>query len=374
MVLLIGNYPADRQQSMLRFAAMMRQGLAAAGVAAELIQPQPVFGRARFCGRFVTKWLAYIDKFILFPRALRRKLAQKPDLVHICDHSNAMYAAAFPGVPIVITCHDLLAVRAAHGEATGHPASVTGKLLQRWIVAGLRKATALVCDSVATMEDAQRLIPRENGRPTSAVITLGLNYPFHLLSPEEARRRLSGASGFEVETPFVLHVGSNLIYKNRAGVLRIFARCREQWNGRLVFAGEALSPSLRTLAGELGIADRIVELPDVSDELLEALYNRATALLFPSSREGFGWPIAEAQACGCPVICADHAPMAEVAGPAALMRPLDDEVGMAADLLRLTKPTEREHWSAKSLENAQRFSASRMISEYCQVYRSLASI
>ena len=51
MVLLIGNYPPDRQQSMHRFAMMMLDGLTAAGVPAELIQPQPFFGRFRLCGR-----------------------------------------------------------------------------------------------------------------------------------------------------------------------------------------------------------------------------------------------------------------------------------------------------------------------------------
>ena len=53
MVLLIGNYPPDRQQSMHRFALMMLDGLTAAGVPAELIQPQPFFGRFQFAGRFV---------------------------------------------------------------------------------------------------------------------------------------------------------------------------------------------------------------------------------------------------------------------------------------------------------------------------------
>ena len=89
MVLLIGNYPPDRQQSMLRFSSMMLEGLGAAGVPAELLQPEPVLGGA---GSFAAKWLGYIDKFLLFPRRLRRKLRENVSLVHVCDHSNAMYA------------------------------------------------------------------------------------------------------------------------------------------------------------------------------------------------------------------------------------------------------------------------------------------
>ena len=106
--------------------------------------------------------------------------------------------------------------------------------------------------------------------------------------------------------------------------------------------------------------------------MLEALYNCATALLFPSTFEGFGWPVAEAHACGCPVLCADREPMTEIAGNAALTHPVEDEAGFAADLLRLTNPEERARWSEKALENAKRFSTQRML-EYIDLYRSLGA-
>jgi glycosyltransferase involved in cell wall biosynthesis len=357
---------------MQRFATMMIEGLAAAGVPAELVQPQPFLGKFRWAGRFVAKWLAYIDKFILFRPRLRKQMAAlQPAIVHIADHSNAMYAGWIRGVPVVVTCHDLLAVRGALGEPTDCPATFTGKWLQRWIVAGLEKATLVVCDSRATLTDARRLVTRRDGIPKLEMVTLGLSYPYRKLLPEEARTRLTAAKVIDPRVPFVLHVGSNLRRKNREGVLRIFARCQQNWNGALVFVGEPLTESLRSLGRELGVTNRIVELPEAANELLEALYNLATALLFPSTCEGFGWPIAEAQACGCPVICTDREPMTEVAGDAALLHPIEDEAGFAADLLRLTNPEERARWSAKALENAQRFSTERMISQYIQLYRSL---
>ncbi|MGZ5538596.1 MAG: hypothetical protein ACXWG0_08730 [Chthoniobacterales bacterium] len=58
MVLLIGNYAPDRQQSMLRFNTMMLEGLTSAGIAAELVRPEPFFGKFRAAGAFVGKWLA----------------------------------------------------------------------------------------------------------------------------------------------------------------------------------------------------------------------------------------------------------------------------------------------------------------------------
>ncbi|HSH39093.1 MAG TPA: glycosyltransferase family 1 protein [Chthoniobacterales bacterium] len=388
MVLLIGNYAPDQQQSMQRFSTMMLQGLTAAGVPAELIAPEPFFGNFRGAGAFAAKWLAYVDKFVLFPMRLRAKLraegrasARPRDaeacpsgiwVVHICDHSNAMYVTDAKPLPVVVTCHDLLAVRGGLGEETDCPASFTGRLLQRWILRGLRRATAVICVSHATMVDAERLLCVSDRKPALSVATLGLNYRYQKLPVDEVAARLSAIPQLAADKPFVLHVGSNLRRKNRDGVLRAFARTKDRWNGQLVFAGEALTPELQSLGAELRVTGRIVEVRNPDSPLLEALYNRATALLFPSRFEGFGWPIAEAQACGCPVICSDRAPMPEVAGDAGLIHAVDDEEGFAADVVRLSDAAERERWSEKSLWNAERFSTERMISDYIDVYRKLA--
>ena len=134
-----------------------------------------------------------------------------------------------------------------------------------------------------------------------------------------------------------------------------------------------MTPEMHSLGSELGILERVVEviLPDSS--ALEGLYNLATALVFPSRYEGFGWPIAEAQACGCPVICSDHPPMSEAAGDAGLLHRVDDEEGFARDVIRLTNASERAQWSEKGLRAATRFASEKMIAQYVDVYRTLAA-
>ncbi len=372
MVLLIGNYLPDQQQSMLRFNAMMLNGLRDIGQEVELIRPPAFFGTIGALGSTIAKWLAYIDKFILFRVRLWRALARKPAVVHICDHSNAMFSRACRGFPVVATCHDLLAVRGGLGESTDCPASRSGKVLQRWIVSGLERAHAIRCISDATADDARRIVKVREGIPDIATIEVGLNYPYQKLSDAIMGERLSRINGVDAQRRYVIHVGSNLRRKNREGVLRIFAKCAVELDAKMIFVGDALNESLRALARELGITERIVEIPKADDETLEALYNGAFALLFPSRFEGFGWPIIEAQACGCPVVCSSSGPMGQVAGSGALLRLPADEEGFAADLLKLKNPDEHARWSERALKNSKRYSSAEMIAKYRALYQSLA--
>jgi glycosyltransferase involved in cell wall biosynthesis len=373
MVLLIGNYLLDRQHSMQRFGMMMLSGLTKSGVAVQFLVPRAILGKFGGGRGSIAKWLAYIDKYVLFRWQLKRELARRPSLVHICDHSNAVYRNQISSVPVLVTCHDLLAVRDALGEETHCPMSFTGKLLQRWILSALRRVTMLACTSKATMADAVRLVSPTGNSPRLERVPLGLNYPFHVIPQADAWRQLESATPLRLGMRFVLHVGSNLPRKNRDGVLRIFAATKNQSDAHLVFAGEPLNQQMLSLAAELGVSERIVQIDNPTCEVLEALYNCALALLYPSTFEGFGWPVIEAQACGCPVVCTDTEALREAAGEAGLFHLPNDENGFAADLLRLADPQTRLVWSEKGLKNAELFSAEKMIARYIDIYRQLGA-
>ena len=90
-----------------------------------------------------------------------------------------------------------------------------------------------------------------------------------------------------------------------------------------------MSPALREIAHRNGVTDAITEAVGLSDAHLQALYSCALATLFPSLEEGFGWPILESQACGCPVVIADRPPMNEVAGGAAILIDVAEPAGAA---------------------------------------------
>jgi glycosyltransferase involved in cell wall biosynthesis len=201
-----------------------------------------------------------------------------------------------------------------------------------------------------------------------------LNYPYRRIGAALALARLAELPGFDTATPFVLNVGSNLRRKNRPAVLHAVAAVRSAWPGRIVFAGEPLSAELRLLARELRISDRVVEVVKPSNEVLEALYNQALALHFPSRFEGFGWPVIEAQACGCPVICSDREPLSEVAGGAAILCDPEDFANLGAAICQLDRrPEVREELSQRGLQNAQRYARATMITRFVSAYEQLAA-
>jgi glycosyltransferase involved in cell wall biosynthesis len=327
-ILLVGNYAPDRQDSMQLYASMMEKGLRARGHEVRLLQPPAVLGNRVAESSPFFKWLGYTDKFLLFRRKLRRAAA-KADIVHLCDHSNAMYVPALAHTAHVITCHDLLAIRSAMGHFPENRVGPTGRIFQRLIARGLRKAGAILCVSAKTRDDLHRYLGIDDSR--LHVVPNALHWPYKPLC-RQASEPLLRAAGVPLDKPYFFHLGANHWYKNRGAAISIFAELRNlpQFAGALlVMAGGAISPALREIAHRHGVTGAITEAVGLSDTHLQALYSCALATLFPSIEEGFGWPILESQACGCPVVIADRRPMNEVAGGAAILIDVAEPAGAA---------------------------------------------
>jgi glycosyltransferase involved in cell wall biosynthesis len=367
-ILLVGNYAPDRQESMLRFAELMQRELKARGHSVELLQPEPLLGKLRPVSSGLGKWLAYVDKFVLFPPKLRA-VKHGYDVVHLCDHSNALYVRHIADKPHVVTCHDVLAIKSALGEVPQNPVSGTGRVLQRLILNGLKAAQFIVCDSEATSADLLRLTRR--APDCAAVVYLSMHYPYSPMPRSEALARLDKL-GFDARTPFFMHVGSAW-YKNRLGLLQIFDKVRKLMAParlRLLMVGKPLSNRLREQFASNGLEDAMISLSGVSNEDLRAAYSLAQGLIFPSLQEGFGWPVLEAQACGCPVFATGRPPMTEVGGSAAVYIDPSDVAGAAKAIVnaRQTRDAIRE----RGLANVLRFGLTQMMQGYTSAYEQVA--
>ena len=370
-IILISNYIPDRQFSMLQYADMLCSNLVNMNIDVIKVHPQVMFG----C-YVQNKWMAYMDKIILFRLKLndiinRFSESGKATLVHICDHSNSYYASMIQGYPTVITCHDLMAIRAADGEFENNSPSISGKLLQRFIKSQLKYSDFYICDSKSTQFDLCKTIPSSFNR--SRVIYPGF---CKIYSVTHGTLRVRGLS--VPGTDYILHVGSNAWYKNRSGVLEIY--CRYMYdtanaNLKCVLVGPELDAKQVEMLRKHELSDSVYVINDIKHEDLLTLYTHAKALVFPSIYEGFGWPPLEAQSCNCPVICSVEGSLEEVIADSGLVAQWDDIDSHVHNLRMVINDSGiRQALIEKGRKNIARFSNDQMVAKLIEVYEMVSSI
>jgi len=242
-----------------------------------------------------------------------------------------------------------------------------GVILQKWILSSLKQTHYIACVSKFTSNDLQKILFKTNAKCKIEVVPNALNANFLRIEKEDSQKILSKFTGSSLERPFMLHVGSSLHRKNRILLVRALQLLPDEW--RVVFAGEGLSAEELNCISQVGFKDRIVVFEKPSHDELCALYSIANALVFPSWSEGFGWPIIEAQACGCPVICSNLTSLPEVAGDAAIFISADDPLVCADAVQRLEVPAIRNEFIKKGFQNSKRFNLDKMIDAYEHLYK-----
>lgn len=217
-------------------------------------------------------------------------------------------AVAPPGVPSVMTIHDLSFV---HYPEFVLPRRRVWHWLQGY-GAQARSAAAVVTDAAFTARDVVRTLKIDSRRVF--VIYPGLSEYFS----EES------CPGEYMREPLLLSVGTFEPRKNHEALLAAFRILKERAEFRkakLCFVGAPgwKYARIRRVAALLGVASDVIWRVSVSREELRAMYRRACVFAYPSWFEGFGFPLLEAMACGTPVVTSDRASIPEVVGDAALM-------------------------------------------------------
>jgi glycosyltransferase involved in cell wall biosynthesis len=163
---------------------------------------------------------------------------------------------------------------------------------------------------------------------------------------------------------FLVYVGTLQPRKNLLRLLEAYAALAAQPEFKdlqLVLAGKPgwLSQPILDRAAQLQkkLPGRLILPGYLAENDLPLLLRAAEAFVFPSLYEGFGMPVLEALACGCPVVCANSSSLPEVAGEAALYHHPLDTLSLAAQLRRLlTQPGLRAEMVQKGLAQAALFS------------------
>ena len=259
-----------------------------------------------------------------------------PDLLFVPAHVLPLVCP----LPAVVTVHDL----GYRHFPDAHP--LAQRLYLDWSTRfSASRAAHIIADSQATRRDLVQLCGIPENKIT--VVYPGRDESFTRVDPAAV------CAKYNLPERYLLHVGT---LQPRKNLLRLIEAASHQSSViNLVLVGRRgwLSQPILEAARRHDV--RVLEY--VPDEDLAGLYSGATAFVFPSLYEGFGFPVLEAMACGTPVICSNTSSLPEVAGEAALtVDPLDTAALSTAIARVLDDSALRESLIARGYEQIQKFS------------------
>ncbi len=252
----------------------------------------------------------------LYPQFVRQK--QKSDHIHHITNQDLAFLLNKIELPrSVVTCYDLI------------PWVYYKNRSRYWIgnIEGLQKADRIITIS----EFSKQEIIKSAGIPGDKIDVIYCGVDRSVFFPNRDRTPLKGC-GIGEKQKVLLYVGSEEPRKNLGIIFEVLATIlQEDPDVVLLKVG---SPGMSgdrkstlNLIKSLNIEDSVIFTEDVPEEMLAKYYNAADLFIFPSRYEGFGLPIIEAMACGCPVVAADTSSIPEVVEGAALLKDPDDSRG-----------------------------------------------
>ncbi len=284
-----------------------------------------------------------LEEQIELPLAIRRAGA---DLAHFLS----LYTPMFPPRPYVVTIHDLI-----HLRFPQYFKSKVGPYYQtvvRWVC---KRAARVITDDRRTIADLERFLGIDPQRVR--VIPLGANDRYFL-----------PAIPYNGARPYLLYVGNHRPHKDLRTLFEAWAGLPSDIVVDLYVTGAEDFDDLSAFKRANG---RVIALGDTTLDELAAYYAGARALVHPALCEGFGLPMLEAMAAGCPVIACEDAVPDALSDAALTFRPRD-VAGARAEILRvLTDPALREQLIERGRTRARVLTWDRCAEETAKVYREI---
>jgi glycosyltransferase involved in cell wall biosynthesis len=282
-------------------------------------------------------------------------------------HAPAYTAPFWSPAPVVLTIHDISYER--------NPAWYPYR--RDWLRRAFYRLSAHAADHIMatssfSASEIAEMYGLDAGRVT--VVPLGVSRDFAAL-----REGLPCALPAEVTTPFLLHVGDIHERRNLSVAVTAMLEARRHFGAlpalSLVLAGtdRGTGDALCALAADAGVPEAVVRLGRVEEPLLHSLYRCATAFVYPSRYEGFGFPVLEAMACGTPVIASRAASIPELTGDAAILLDPDDDQGWTDAVMRIVTDDElRSELATRGVARAGLFTWARTARATMDVYQMVS--
>jgi glycosyltransferase involved in cell wall biosynthesis len=284
------------------------------------------------------------------------------DLIHF---PTTVISPVIHAVPVVLTFFDMQ--QEFHPENFSLSERVRRHLTYR---PSARKAGLIISPSSFT---AETLIQRYK-IPPSKIRRVPVGISDHY-KPQTDPRVLGGIrQRYDLPEAFVFYPANTWRHKNHRRLLMALMLLHQQPNLRisLVCTGAASSgETVSQLGRSLGFPEsQLFDLGFIPLADMPAVYALARMMVFPSLFEGFGIPVLEAMACGCPVVCANTTSLPEVGGEAVGMFDPLDVPAMADEMRRVWEDDAlRAAMARKGLERAEEFRWERIIPKVVDVYR-----
>lgn len=272
----------------------------------------------------------------------------------------------FKNKPTVVTVHDVVPLLFPQH----FPPGIRGQL-KFWLQKlSLQSTRAVITDSCASKSDIVKFLP----------VAPDKIFPIHLapapiFSKISDQAKLDAAvHKYQLPRRYILYVGDVSYNKNLPRLLEAIV----DLNVNFVMVGQALADEtvaetrkLMAKINQLGLQERIWRLGFVADEDLAAVYNLAKALVQPSLVEGFGLPVLEAMAAGCPVVTSNISSMAEIAGQAAILVDPNDTKNISWGIREILDRDKGQDLRVKGAEQVKKFSWDKTAQETVKVYKTV---
>ncbi|MDQ7798804.1 MAG: glycosyltransferase family 1 protein [Candidatus Edwardsbacteria bacterium] len=258
----------------------------------------------------------------------------------------------------IITCLDLIPLIM--------PGSPLEKYWRRILYSGLKKADHIISISQATKDDLVRIYRIDPDKITP--VMLGVSPEYHPRDKAECRHRLD----LSVKDKIILHVGTPAPRKNFITVLKAFDQMVKDRQDLILLKVGRISKSDQAYVSSNDLSARVLVRDDIPGEDLPLYYAASDILAFPSLYEGFGLPVLEAMASGCPVITSNTTSLPEVAGDAGLLIDPIDHVALRNKMVEVLESGQlSEELTQKGLSRAQRFSWGKTAENTLAVYKKV---
>jgi len=173
--------------------------------------------------------------------------------------------------------------------------------------------------------------------------------------------------------PFLLYVGTRMVYKNFLTLIKGYSVWKYRNDVDVVVVGSEWSEGEKEILSHLKIDDNIHLVSNIADELLVNLYNQALAFVFPSEYEGFGIPLLEAMACGCPIVASRIPASLEVAGEIPFYFESSEIDSLLSALDSIYKKDNVDQKITVGLKHVKNYSWDRTARETLSIYQALST-